>query len=970
MSRLIRLALLAVAFLAGRGRADEPPAAAEEGGLPASVAGPVGKPVLVLDAGGHTAKVWQALFTPDGKQVISVSQDKTIRIWDVESGQTRRVLRPPIGSGVEGELYAVALSPDGRTLAAAGHGLEGWRKTGVGIYLIDLAGGKMRTLKGHKDNIYALAFAPDGKRLASAGHDKTVRIWDVDSGECERTLVGHQGKVVAVTFCPTRGSLLASGGFDKTVRLWDLATGKETAPLRHLGEVWSLAWSPDGKKLVSSGWNFGLAVWDADGTPRPGIDLPLPLQGVDGLAFLDPQGLKVLAAGKRWNQGVVEYGATWVDLATGKAAGTLVLGRSIQNPRLQLAYHPERRLAVTCGGDDNEVILWRPADGKVVHRMRGRGQAVQNAHWGKLQDAVAWSVPKKAGERERQLSLAFRPSDLLLSWKPDPADYFGVLHRLGTLSVVQRNTTNTLEIRRKDQLLRTLGGFPHWVESFTLMPGERVAVAGNFGVRVHSIPTGKVLDTFESYAGMVGSIAPSPDGRYLVSMYQDQTIRILEPGQRKPLLSLFVARNEWVAWTPEGYYAASAGGERLMGWQINNGPDRLASFYPAAQFRSSLFRPDVIQRLLAEGSVAAAVKVADEARGRKEVAAVEVEEVLPPEVTLAAPGLAGPRLTRPAVEVRAEARGVGKHPVTALQLLLDGRPYGGAAGLRRVAGKKPGEAVAEKWTVAVPPGEHSLRVLARSAVSFGLSNDVEVAFAELPARPRLYVLAVGIDAYKDRNLELKCAVNDAAGLVATFQKKSEAIFDVRTDLLTDPRATKKGILAGFARLKEMRDTDTAVIFFAGHGERDARGQFYLLPQDVKVDRLAETAISAEVLRQHLAALPGRVLLLLDACHSGAVGRVINEMARELGDEDSGVVAMCAATPKERAGESQKDGHGFFCLALLEALGGKGARSPRDGCVYIHHLGQYVYDRVQELSNDEQHPTTPQPGIKPFRLARP
>src|SRR5262245_37205381 len=149
------------------------------------------------------------------------------------------------------------------------------------------------------------------------------------------------------------------------------------------------------------------------------------------------------------------------------------------------------------------------------------------------------------------------------------------------------------------------------VHCYTLLPGDRAAVGADFGLYLFDARSGRRLRAFRGHTGVVWAVAPSPDGRLLLSGCDDQTVRVWDPGRAEPLLSLFVAGDDWVAWTPEGYYAASPGGERLMGWHVNNGPDAMATFYPAAQFRKSLYRPDVIKLLLRTGGVERALEVAD-----------------------------------------------------------------------------------------------------------------------------------------------------------------------------------------------------------------------------------------------------------------------------------------------------------------------------------------------------------------------
>src|SRR5262249_16601281 len=148
---------------------------------------------------------------------------------------------------------------------------------------------------------------------------------------------------------------------------------------------------------------------------------------------------------------------------------------------------------------------------------------------------------------------------------------------------------------------------------------DKALIGGSAGLYLLDVATNKVVRTFVGHSGIVLGVTPSPDSKYFVTGATDQTLRIWSPDREDPVLSLFVAGQDWIAWTPEGYYAASAYGERLMGWQINNGPDKLATYHPAARFHASLFQPDVIRFLLPEGSLAKAVARASR-EGKHQVA--------------------------------------------------------------------------------------------------------------------------------------------------------------------------------------------------------------------------------------------------------------------------------------------------------------------------------------------------------------
>jgi WD40 repeat protein len=919
------------------------------------------KPTLVLDADGHTATVKQVLFTPDGKELITVSEDKTVRFWDVASGEPLRTLRPPIGPGKSGMLYAAALSPDGTALAVAGHDQV--------IYLIALPAGRIdRVLRGHTRPVLSLAFSPDGKQLASGG-DLTARLWDVGSGECVETFYGHTKGIFGVAFSPD-GRHLATASLDKTGRIWSVSTGRSEAVLRgHDQEVRCVAWSPDGKTLATGSYDDSIRLWDADGTPRQRFaDLGSHITSVtftaDSSRLLFTRG-----AGK-------SKVCSLLDLAGGQEQ---VRFTRHDNTVLCAALSPDGRLAATAGGHDSRIYLWRTADASTVSSLAGRGRHAWSAAWGPDGKSVAWGNAYRytSANDLGPLERSFRLSDLEFGPAPDPGCRRAQPAR-GSVTL-EATRTGVVDVKRGTKTVTELR-LRQRVHCFTLLPGDRAAVGADLGLYLFDTGSENQVREFQGHTGEVWAVAPSPDNRYLLSAANDQTLRVWDPERDEPLLSLFFAGDDWVAWTPEGYYAASAGGERLMGWHVNNGPDRMAAFYPAAQFRKSLYRPDVIRHLLEAGSVERASELADRERG-KPSARTAVREVLPPKVSITAPAGSGRRLTRAEMEVKAAAESVGEHPVTALRLLVDGRPYQGQAGLKQVSSPRLGK-VEESWAVELSPGKHRLAVQADSAVSRAVSDEVEVVYVE-EARPQvelpaLYVLAIGVSAYPG-DLRLNYAARDAEAVERAFKQKSGPMFRrVETRLLTDRQATKQGILRGLSWLrKQTTQRDVAVLFFAGHGQKDNDGRFYLLPVDADGADLLATGLPDDDLKKALAGLPGRVIALLDACHAGAVGGdkaraagpLTDDLVRDLVTDDYGVVVMASAMGREFALESNEHRHGYFTLALVEALSGRAAN--KEGVVYLAALDAYVTDRVKELTGGRQHPVTAKPtSVRSFPLARP
>ena len=280
---------------------------------------------------GHTDIVWSVAFRPNGVMLASASWDKTVRLWNTNTGRLLRTLTEHTN-----EVLSVAFSPDGQTLASAD-----WDGT---IVLWNPNNGKIkRTLTGHAGGVASVVFSPDGQTLASGSADRTIRLWNPNNGKLKTTFTGHTDVVEVVAFSPD-GRTLVSGSRDATIRLWDTQNGKSKSTLtEHTAPVDALAFSPDGQTLTSGSRDRTIRLWDPH-TRKLKTTLAATTDGVNPVAF-SPDGQTLLIGGHGISVWDTETGQYKLPLA-GNVGGVI-----------SVVFSPDGQ-RVAAGSADRKIRLW------------------------------------------------------------------------------------------------------------------------------------------------------------------------------------------------------------------------------------------------------------------------------------------------------------------------------------------------------------------------------------------------------------------------------------------------------------------------------------------------------------------------------------------------------------------------------------------------------------------------------------
>ncbi len=439
----------------------------------------------------------------------------------------------------------------------------------------------------------------------------------------------------------------------------------------------------------------------------------------------------------------------------------------------------------------------------------------------------------------------------------------------------------------------------------------------------------------------------------------------------RPLLSCFITGDakDWILWTPEGYYDASPGGQRMIGWQINRGVDQAADFVPLENFRDKFYRPKVIDALLRTRNLELALTEADEQTQPVQPVALKVDapQVLvqqPPQLTITSP--AADLLTGSAeIEIVADIRSPKQLPLRGVSVVVNDKP----------SVVKDFEASADnhlilRRTISLVSGRNAISLVANNAVAQARSSEVVVTFRPEVApevKPRLFVLAVGISQYENPLFNLKYAHADAAAFAEVCTKQPPAMYEsVETRVLLDHEATRWNVEKEMNWLAQaVQRDDVAILFLAGHALMDDRQNYYFATHELDPQDLRNKCVPWSWVHNLARDQRGMLLLFADTCHAGGIAglnTIIGDPLYELTQEDVGTIVFAASGRNELSVERDAWKHGAFTKSLLDILQSAASDldEPRDGQLSITELEHRLDRQVFGLTEGRQRPVSQKP----------
>ncbi len=910
------------------------------------VSQPTQEPMLTIEAGTHTASLRMMVKDAGNRFLVTGSADKTVRVWDLPTGRLLRVLRPPVGKGHEGIIQAVDVSPDGRTVVCGGR--TNVSEKSYQIYFFDRDNGQLTgRISELPGNISFLKYSPDGRHLAvGMGGKAGLRIYATDkkSADGKHLLVEEDSDYAAsirgADFDPA-GRLVISSA-DGFVHLYDREFKlTAVAPTKSGKMPFGVSFSPDGSRIavgyydepridILSGADLRLVRSSPPSTSRSRLSRLM--------AVAWSQDGRFVYAGGEYREKQRNVIVRWVSETLDQPQYLPVF------PTFTVTILPMRDGRIAYASTSGDFVLMDPDGNKIYVKYLQIADQLRNRAFLVSRDGLTIKFGyEKYGGSPALFSVESKQLELKPSGK---VPLTAPIQSAPGISISDWDQQYDPKLNGRPLKLRER----YEAICYAIAPGEETFILGTWWYLYLFDRAGNERWHVQ-IPGTARCANVSGDGRFAVVALNDGTIRWYRMNDGKEILAFFPAvdRKRWVLWTPSGYYDAGEGGDELVGWHVNNGYDREASFYPVSRFFERFYRPDVVARVArtAESDDVALAKLGEQPAVRLQSGIRQ-----PPGVAILSP-LPGTQLDSEDLEVRVAVED-GGGGIDEVRLYLNGKILPGGAGAKV---SDEGGSQQHVFAVKLIEGVNQLKATAFSKDRIE-SNPMEVTVLLKGAvrESDLHLVVIGINRYKNAALNLSYAEPDALGIKTFFQSAAvKRLFrNVHITSLMNEEATGPNIRNLFREVeKKVEIRDTLLVYLAGHGDT-AGDVWYFVPHDVvspeREDDLERGGISDKEISETLKRCKAqKIFVMIDSCKSGKMilsmrsteyRKALVQLARS-----TGTYIVSASTDKQYAAEVESLGHGVFTYTLLEGLQGKGG----DRKVTVEGLIHYVKNRLPELT---------------------
>lgn len=772
----------------------------------------------------------------------------------------------------------------------------------------------------------------------------TPKLHLIQSSGVSMELEKPASYVFSVIFSPDSKHAL-SASLDNIATIWDLKTGERTGIIEVMsGEVpgvSNLLISSDGKYLLTGmkggGW---VKLWDAK-TWQAIRDIPghSLTEYIEAFAFCSDSKYAISGGSYR----IIKW-----DVETGKELRNITHASfTDRNQSYAIAFSLDCNYAFVKG--IGYISLW--------DIMSGERLWIYGANTG----GRRWS----GGSMIANSSAKFSPG--------------------GEYILSGENETLRLRDAKSGRTIRTfVDEGTGQIDAVAFSPDGKYILSGSVDgkIRLWDVHTGAQLRQFVGHSDEVAFVSFSPDGKHILSG-GDASTRLWDASTGQEIVTMMeFDKKEWLIITPEGYYNASEKGAQYLSVLVGNNKYGVDKFYDV------FYRPDIVAAKLRGENI-------------QDLITIKMSDAIkspPPTVEISRPKETNSSKVRVCYEVKSTGGGIGEVRLfhngklihsdgyykefakfnsdkTQLASLDSKTIYEDMRSISvkdkmdsvSLSSKSKGNLFEDCKEIDTIAGENEI-----SVTSFNSSNTVQSYMKTInftskakSEDPHLYILAVGIDHYKDTNVNLKYAVKDAKDLEQKLKTQSATLYkpqNIHYVLLTDGEATKTNIANKVNELSNIiKPQDSFILFVAGHGVL-LQNQYYMLTNEFNGQVSNTNMISSnEIVEMSKKIKSLSQLFIFDTCHAGGVDIIVSglyDARMSVLAKKMGLHIYASANSKEAAMDGYK-GNGLFTYTLLDGLNNnKGADKNKDGKVSVVGLGEYSKKMTTNISKEIGHAQTP------------